>query len=127
MSGFKHIGGERVNRGSYWNFSTGERVTLTGGGVLPGDGTVTYYRANPLFVLFAGPLLGLVYAVFLPFIGIAALLKIAGEHIFGRIVRESAKAAHFGWRPSEAYLTGKKHKATEEKAMQEKGDPVEDE
>lgn len=129
MAEFKHIGGDKVKPGNYWNFSTGERITLSNGGVLPGDTAATYYRAHPLFILLTGPLLGLVYAGFLPFIGIAVMIRMIGKMMvtkaLGKVVQEGAKAAHFGWRPSEAYLAGKKHKKTEGKAMQENEDTAE--
>ena len=110
MLELKHIGGEMVKGGSYWNFSTGERVTLDTNGRLPGDSETSYYKVHPVVLLIAGPMLGLVYAVFLPFIGIAAVIKIVGEKLLGGIVHEGAMMANFGWRPVEAYFSGKRHK-----------------
>lgn len=110
MLGLKHIGGEKVKGGNYWNFSTGERVTIEKGGVLPGDSSTTYYKAHPALILLAGPVLGLVYAAFLPFIGIAVLLKVITTKLFGGVMVGISKLAIFNWRPAEAHLAGKKSK-----------------
>jgi len=74
MLQIRHIGGDRVGKGNYWNFSTGDRVTMEAEGTLPGNDETLYYKANPFVVIAAAPILGLIYAVFLPFIGIAILL-----------------------------------------------------
>ncbi len=110
MLGLKKIGGEAVGKGNYWNFSTGERVHIEAEGVLPGDAGITYYKAPPAAMLVAAPVLGLLYAVFLPFIGIAMLTAVAGRKVLGGLVPGLWKGATFGWKPSEAYLAGKKKK-----------------
>ena len=66
-------------------------------------------------ILAAAPILGLIYAVFLPFIGIAMFIKIGGSKLLGRALEPVTKGASFGWRPVEAYLTGKKAKKSEKK------------
>lgn len=106
----KYIGGERVKGGNYWNFSTGERVTMEAGGILPGDGSAVYYNVHPAIILLAGPVLGLAYAVFLPFIGIAVLMQVVATKLFGRVMDGVSRIAIFNWRPSEAYLAGKRRK-----------------
>jgi mannose/fructose/N-acetylgalactosamine-specific phosphotransferase system component IIC len=67
-----------------------------------------------VLVLTAGPVLGLVYAAFLPFIGIAMLLKVLVTKAFGGTLEggalESAKVATFNWSPSRAFLAGKRAK-----------------
>jgi len=108
MLRLKHSSGAIVKKGTYWSFSTGERVTLKTGGVLPGDGTTAYYKAHPVIVLLAAPVLGLVYAVFLPFIGIATVITMAARKLFGEKLHEMSKLANFGWRPAEAYFAGDK-------------------
>jgi hypothetical protein len=109
----RHRGGERVKGGSYWNFSTGERVTVETDGILPGNNSVTYFKAHPAAILLAGPILGLIYATFLPFIGIAVLLKVVMTKLFGGVMQGVSRLAIFNWRPSEVYLAGKKHKKEE--------------
>lgn len=119
MLKLRHIGGERVKGGNYWNFSTGERVTIETGGILPGGSSTTYYKAHPAIILLAGPALGLVYAVFLPFIGIAVLLKVVMTKLFGGVMEGVSKVTIFNWRPSETYLTGKKRKKKAENKEKE--------
>jgi hypothetical protein len=61
-------------------------------------------------VLLVGPVMGLLYAVFLPFIGIAMTLKLIGKKLTTGLVHAAVKSATFGWRPIEAYLIGRKKK-----------------
>ena len=102
--------GERAEGGNYWNFSNGERISLGNEGILPGDSKTTYVKAHPVVILAAGPILGLLYAVFLPFIGIAMLLNVAATKVFGRAFEQLATVSSFNWRPSESYLAGKQTK-----------------
>jgi hypothetical protein len=95
-------GGHRAEKGTYWNMVNGEKVVLEEEGILPGTGT--YIKAPTWAVLLAGPILGLVYAVFLPFIGIAMTAGVIAK----KAGSAAAKGASFGWRPIEAYLTGRK-------------------
>jgi hypothetical protein len=108
MIGLAHTGGQIVGAGNYWNFTTGERVHVRDSRTLPGDAETTYYRLPPLAMLLAAPLLGLAYAMFLPFIGIAMLITLIGRKLFGGVLDGLWKTAAFGWRPSEAYLLGRK-------------------
>ena len=110
MLAFKRIGGEKVRKGNYWNFSTGERIHLEKGGILPGDASVTYLKFHPAMFLIVGPLLGLAYVIFLPVIGIAMVIWIIGGKVFGGVLQGIWKAAVFSWQPCEAYLAGRKGK-----------------
>lgn len=116
MKGLKSRGGDTVKKGTYWNITNGERVNLDREGILPGNRSATYYRGHPIFVLLAAPILGLVYAVFLPFIGIASVITMIGRKLMGGVAHEISQAATFGWRPVEAYLSGKKGKKAEKKS-----------
>jgi hypothetical protein len=111
MIKLKRHGGERGQAGNYWNFSTGERVHLEKEGILPGDGSVTYLKCHPAALLLVGPFMGLVYAIFLPLIGIGMLIWVIGEKLAGGVLENIGKAAVFSWNPSEAYLAGRKRKA----------------
>ncbi len=108
MLTLKRMGGETAVAGDYWNFRNGERVHLSARGVLPEGTGETYYMVSPAAVLVAGPLLGLLYAVFLPFIGIAMLLALAFRKFFGGLLESVHRGATFSWKPSEAYLVGKR-------------------
>ena len=125
MLQIRHIGGDRAGKGSYWNFSTGDRVTMEAEGILPGNDETLYYKANPLVILAAAPILGLIYAVFLPFIGIAMMLRVAVAKMFGGTAESLSRVATFNWNPSAAYLAGRRHKkaAKEGKAPQDEGGP----
>jgi hypothetical protein len=70
------------------------------------------------------PFIGLAYAVFLPFIGIAMMAKLVGQKVFGGLLKTTARSASFGWRPKEAYLSGKKNKSKDEE--KDKSEPPEE-
>ncbi len=105
---FRHNAGSKVGKGTYWNFSTGERIDISSEGVLPGDAGTTYFKLPASGIVALGPILGLLYAAFLPFIGIAMLLKLIIQKIASAVMAPAQKSASFGWRPSESYLAGKK-------------------
>ncbi len=104
----KYNGGHKAGKGTYWNFNTGERIEITNEGVLPGDAKTVYYRLPAVGILVLGPILGLLYAAFLPFIGIAMLTKLVAQKVAGGALSSVTPSVSFGWRPSEAYLAGKK-------------------
>lgn len=101
-------GGAKVSKGNYWNVANGERIHFDKDGVLPGDSSVSYLRFHPAAMLVVGPLMGLAYAIFLPLTAILMVLWVAIEKVFGGLINAVWKTAAFSWRPSEAYLAGKK-------------------
>ncbi|MEC4676259.1 MAG: hypothetical protein VST72_04985 [Nitrospirota bacterium] len=111
----KYKGGHKAGKGTYWNFNTGERIEITTEGMLPGDANTAYYRLPAAGILVLGPILGLLYAAFLPFIGIAMLMKIVTQKVAGGALNSVTPSVSFGWRPSEAYLAGKKKDLTPSK------------
>jgi len=115
MLQIRHMAGDQVGKGNYWNFSNGERITMSTGGVLPGEDTAVYYKANPLVVLAAGPFLGLLYAAFLPFIGLAMLAGLVIAKLFGKSAAEISRISTFNWSPAESYLAGRRQKKGEKK------------
>jgi len=117
----RHIGGDRAGKGSYWDFSTGERITMSEEGVLPGSEDTVYYKANPVVVLAAAPVLGLIYAAFLPFIGIAMLLRVAVAKMMGGTAEGLSRVATFNWSPSAAYLAGRRQKKERKEGKEEGG------
>lgn len=121
MLKIRNIGGERVGKGNYWNFSTGERVYMEEAGTLPGDETQRYYRVPPIIILIVGPILGLMYFLIFPFIGVAVFAAVLFKKLSGRFARSAHRGAAFGWKPSEAYLARTKHKAKKgERSEEEK-------
>jgi hypothetical protein len=68
----KFRGGENVRFGFYWNLKEWEaQIVPKEGGELKGDADMTYVRLPLLAVLMLAPLMGALYAFFLPFIGLA--------------------------------------------------------
>jgi len=109
-------GGNTVAAGTYWNMANGSRIDMQVEGVLPGGPDTRYIKAPVAVMLMAAPLLGLLFAVFLPFIGIAMAVQLAARKIGGGLKEAAAASTSFAWRPIEAYLTGRRKK----KALREK-------
>ena len=103
-------GGTKVEKGTYWDLSNGQRIDVTDEAVLSGSGSSTYLRISAGAMLLAGPVIGLLYVVLLPFIGIATVTAVAIRKIVGGAFNLIGKSLSFGWRPRTAYLTGKKKK-----------------
>ena len=103
-------GGHTVKAGTYWNMTNGSRVQMDQEGVLPGSGTTRYIKAPVAMMLMAAPVIGLVFAVFLPFIGIVMTLSLIGKKLVDGVSSAAAGSMSFGWRPIEAYLAGRKMK-----------------
>jgi len=110
-------GGNTVAAGTYWNLANGSRIDMHVEDNLPGEAGTRYIKAPAVVLLAAAPILGLLFAVFLPFIGIAMTVQVASRKIGGRLRDAAAASTSFAWRPIEAYLTGRKRKkaAREEK------------
>ena len=51
--------------------------------------------------------LGGVYVLFLPVLIICTMIYMVGVRVFGSLFLQMRKSVSFGWRPSEAYLSGK--------------------
>jgi hypothetical protein len=106
----RYKAGSRVGKGTYWNFANGERIDVTDEGVLPGGKKTAYFRLPATGIIVLGPLMGLLYAAFLPFIGIAMLVKVVLQKAASMAFSSARSSAIFGWRPSESYLAGQKKK-----------------
>ncbi|MHB8844854.1 MAG: hypothetical protein ACYC7L_08890 [Nitrospirota bacterium] len=106
-------GGHTVQAGTYWNLSNGSRVQMEQEGALPGGAETRYIKAPLALMLMAAPVIGLVFAVFLPFIGIAMTLNLIGRKLVESVTSAAAGSVSFGWRPIEAYLAGRKTKKAE--------------
>ena len=104
----KYKGGQKVGKGTYWNFSNGTRVDISDEGILPGNGSATYTRFPPGIVLLAGPVIGLIYVIALPFMAVGTVLALVGKKVLSVLFNVLGNLVSFGWRPSEAHLTGKK-------------------
>jgi hypothetical protein len=108
-------GGNTVGKGTYWDLSSGRRIDVVSADVLAGNGTATYVRMSPAVVLLSGPIIGLLYAILMPIIGIGAVVALAARKVLGGLYDLVAKTISFGWHPRNAYLAGKKNKKEDEK------------
>ena len=70
-----HRGGEAVKAGFYWHAEDWEVVPVPGkGGALPGTAADRYVRLPALGMVLLAPVMGGLFVMFLPLIGIALLL-----------------------------------------------------
>jgi len=114
MKRIKKAGGELVERGSYWNLADGRYLHFAQPDVLPGPQSATYWKVPAPLMLAIAPVLGLIYALFLPFIGLAMFAGLIAQKVVGGALEGLARAVSFGWRPSEAYFTGSDEDSKEE-------------
>jgi hypothetical protein len=114
-------GGHTVKAGTYWNITNGSRVQMDQEGALPGSEKTRYIKAPVVVMLMAAPIIGLVFAVFLPFIGIAMTLNLIGKKLVEGVVSAAAGSVSFGWRPIEAYLAGRRTKKEARAKKENKG------
>lgn len=63
-----------------------------------------------IIALIAGPIMGLIYVICLPFIAVATVVILIGKKALGGVLSLIRGLVSFGWRPTEAYLGGKKEK-----------------
>lgn len=73
----RYYGGQPTKAGFYLNRSTLELEPVAGGGgTLPGDKSVRYVKLPVSAVMMVGPLMGLVYVIFLPLVGILGIIAL---------------------------------------------------
>ncbi len=101
-------GGNKVGKGTYWNLTSGRRIDVSGEAVLDGGGSATYFRMSPAVMLLSGPVIGLLYAILMPIIGLATAAALGTRTVLGGMYNLVAKSISFGWQPKNAYLAGKK-------------------
>jgi hypothetical protein len=111
----KRLGGTAAKNGFYWNLGKWAMTMVPKqGGLLPGDAGDKYIKVPVLALLVVAPVMGAVYAMFLPFIGFAMLFTFLGKKAFAATrVGVSGVAATMTpeWRPGEAYLAGTTRKS----------------
>jgi hypothetical protein len=104
----RFTGGETVDAGLYFNVRQLSFKSVDDTGPLPGTGDDVYRRVPMLALLVVGPVLGLVYVLFLPFIGIGMvtwLLGVKVAHMAAGAARETVHVLRPGWQPSMAFLS----------------------
>ncbi len=107
----KKEGGTVVKNGFYWNLAKWEmHIVPKEGGVLPGGAGDRYLKVPIAALLIVAPVMGGLYAFFLPFIGFAMVAGFAGRKV---TAAAKAGAAHMmatvspKWSPGTATLAGK--------------------
>lgn len=76
----RYQGGELASGGFYWHLANWDAAFVPRGGApLPGSSTDRYMRIPVAIALLAAPVMGGLFVVFLPFIGVALMLKHLGE------------------------------------------------
>ena len=71
----RHLGGDTVEPGLYWNRQEWEIVTISRArGVLPGAPEVRYSRLPMVLMLALAPIMGGLFVMFLPLIGFAIVI-----------------------------------------------------
>jgi hypothetical protein len=101
----KNMGRAAAGKGSCRNLAKDSAAALEE------DPKDRFHRVPLSAVVVAGPVLGLVYAAALPFIGIVMLLSIAVRRIVAGLTRSAYRGAVFTWKPGEACLAGTKGRA----------------
>ena len=122
----KHNGGNAVKAGFYWNLKKWEMVPLSGtGGILPGSAEDRYLKVPIVAFLFVAPVMGGLYAFFLPFIGFAMLFAFLARKVGvgGRLAADRVGGlVGPDWQPGESYMAGKRGKKAEKSAEEGKKD-----
>lgn len=101
-------GGHKVFSGTYWNVWDLRMVGVNNEAILPGDRHSVYYRIPFALAFPLGLLQGGIYVFFLPVVSIVTAVSVLGKWILGNILFQARRSVFFGWRPTEAYLAGKK-------------------
>lgn len=63
-----------------------------------------------LVMLLLAPIIGLVYFISLPFVAIVTIVTLVAKKVLDGILGIIRNIVSFGWKPSEAYLSGRKKK-----------------
>lgn len=104
----RYRGGATVEPGLYFNLRQLSFRSVDEAGALPGGGGDVYRRVPVLLLLLVGPVLGLAYIVFLPFVGfvmVGWLLGVKASHLAASAARAAMRVLRPGWEPSLAFLS----------------------
>jgi hypothetical protein len=111
-------GNEKVQPGLYLNIrqlsfkSISEKPAP-----LPGTSEDVYHRVPMLVMLVSAPVLGLVYVMFLPFIGFAMVTYLLGTkavQLVAGVASDAVRVLRPGWEPSLAFFSRPKPTKTSE-------------
>jgi hypothetical protein len=104
----RYRGAEMVEPGLFLNVRQLSFTSMQERGPLPGGGGDVYRQVPTPVLLLVGPLLGLAFVVFLPFIGfavVARLLVAQAARLAVEATRAAARVLRPGWEPSLAFLS----------------------
>lgn len=106
----RNRGGDTVVRGYYWSMAKWEVTCIEqDGSPLPGGYQRRYVRVPVGLLLVAAPVMGLLFVIFLPFIGVALLLQrlaVAAVERLGQAMERLMGTMTPAWRPGVAFLAG---------------------
>lgn len=119
-----YAAGEPVRRGTYLDLLSGQRLDLKAAGVLPGLGGKRFMKISPLGIVLGALVIGSLYVLVLPFIGVATLISlyiiplfgvttgvlVVGGKALGAFLEVVGRSVSFGWRPMSANLAQKRKK-----------------
>ncbi|MDH4161637.1 MAG: multiheme c-type cytochrome [Nitrospirota bacterium] len=90
---FTYVGGRTVEKGTYWNLSSGDRIDVNGSAVLAGSSEERYVKLPKAGVVIAGPLAGLLFSVVAPFLFLVIMLALLPRtvHASGSLLNEEAQ------------------------------------
>ncbi len=97
-------GGMKVKEGTYWDIRKFDRIDASTDSILPGAGDRYYIRASASAMLVVRPLVGLLFAVSLPFIGIATAIFQHARRVFKGTSGTMSRSLSFGRKPLDANL-----------------------
>lgn len=104
----RYRGGERVTHGIYLDLTSADLFqSPVEEAVLPGESDKKYVQVPAPVALVAAPLMGLVYILFLPVLGIAGLFAFAMRQLARALLPGGAhvgRAAVLDWVPGVSYL-----------------------
>jgi hypothetical protein len=104
----RYQGNDTVEPGLYLNLRQLSFKSVDETAPLPGSPADTYRRVPMLALLLVGPVMGLAFVVFLPFIGFAMvgwLLAAKAARLAGEATRAALRVARPGWEPSLAFFS----------------------
>src|SRR5512147_222441 len=91
---FRFHGGQSVEKGTYWNLSSGERIDAVRQTALPGSSHEHYVKLPVASVFIAGPLAGLLFTMVIPFLFLLVTLVFLPRtiHASEAVASDEAKA-----------------------------------
>ena len=104
----RYRGSQLVEPGLYVNPRQLAFESLDRAGRLPGTDRDRYRRVSPIVLFLAAPVLGGIYVLFLPFIGVAMLAWVAGAkamQLVAHAARAAARVLRPEWTPGGAFLS----------------------